>query len=292
MITKELKDAFIFHRRTVARAPYGMDFKGRRAALALYLAQVDVAANVKRYPPSAQGRLMWENGGTPYDWRQHEVMFVESPESVGLRVVGYADEIAGRRIEHTGWYSDSFQSDKYRGVVFQLPSRSGCAVYLSGYQELDHRDKNMTGGYLVALRRQDWNIGDKGADDYRHDSDAAKDAARDADSLAEKNAEESRDHDEAWQNGNRYGDLIREGRDLRLQRRKLMVTLRAARADLAKLGTKFPWADTLCRAIRADIVALKAESARLHAQAEELLSGRASRDPLRSAFAEGAGLDI
>ena len=74
-----------------------------------------------------------------YKW----VRFVENV-SRGLRLVGFADEIAKaegswRSIQHTGWFTDDDQSEKYRGVVYQLPSR-GEPLYVYGYADTNNDD--------------------------------------------------------------------------------------------------------------------------------------------------------
>jgi len=51
-------------------------------------------------------------------------------DTAHLRRVGYADEIAD--IRHTGWFTDDFQEETYRGVVFRLTKLRG---YLVGYED-------------------------------------------------------------------------------------------------------------------------------------------------------------
>lgn len=229
-----------------------------------------------------------------YDWRSSELTFIDKPENMGLRVIGFADEIAKSDyahlsgIDHKGWYTDSEdQSDKFRGVVFQLPSRDGCAVYLSGYQDLDSRDRPNHGGYLVALRPKDWNIGEKGADDYRHDSEAARQAARDADGLAESSSEEARDYSDSWRLGQEYADHIAESRGYRLERRKLMATLGAARRDMNRLAVKSPWVRELCQRICDDIADLKESARKAYDAAQKILSDNPYA--VKDAFNDGAG---
>lgn len=42
----------------------------------------------------------------------------------------WADEVECVSINHTGWWIDSYESDKFRGMVFRLPNRRG---FLAGY---------------------------------------------------------------------------------------------------------------------------------------------------------------
>ena len=67
--------------------------------------------------------------------------------SRGLRLVGFADEIASkeghrRTIDHRGWFTDEDQCGEiYRGVVYQLPSHGDekeCYVY--GYADPNNDD--------------------------------------------------------------------------------------------------------------------------------------------------------
>ncbi len=128
--------------------------------------------------------------------------WIENPESVGLRLVGFADEINGAIINHTGWFTNEFQDESLRGVVFQIPGRNGRARFLSGYA-----DPNNPPAALVDLDIQE-------SDDCRGDESAAeeakRDAARSADSLAESSAESERWYQESWQQGARARELAGE----------------------------------------------------------------------------------
>lgn len=98
----------------------------------------------------------------------------------GLRDTGHADEII--RLDHRGWFADTFQDQTYRGHVWQLPARNGEPVYICGYAEPD-------AGVVVLS-----------ATDGQLDMTSEKeDAARWADRLAEVNARRDCEYSEADQ---------------------------------------------------------------------------------------------
>lgn len=105
----------------------------------------------------------------------------------GLRFVGYADDLAKRAIQHTGWFTDEYQEDKLRGVVYALPSRGGKPVYVSGYE----------GSYNEGCPCLDF------SDLY----DDKKDAAIDADIIAERCAKREREYREASSARCQYDEL-------------------------------------------------------------------------------------
>lgn len=288
-ISSNLLAAYRHHRTHVAVVPRGTDYKGRRAALALYLAREDEAQGVKRYGAKAtQGRLMFVTASATekaqHDWRKQELTFVEEPSAIGLRCVGWCDDIAP--IRHKGWYTSDSQSETYRGVVFQLPARDGCAVYVAGYQELEDGE-NMTGGYLVALRPKDWKHANRGEDESYDPSDARLRAARDADHFAENYAEKERDCQEAYRLGADYAEAMDESRGYRQKRRKLMASLAAARRDMNKLPVKSPWVTEICVKMWEDITALKESAKQAYDKAQEIISSNPYLD--KDAFNDGAG---
>lgn len=88
--------------------------------------------------------------------------------------ITYADEVEGVRIGHTGWFCDSHQDEKARGIVCALTH----GRFLAGYLTEDAGMSYLPTGTL-------------------HDS--AEDAARDADEQARIYAENEREYDEAYQ---------------------------------------------------------------------------------------------
>lgn len=183
-----IRDSFFYHRG-----------RGVPALRAFELAQADQAAGKARFPTYPR-RLAFGWGNARSD---NGAVWVESLPAAGLRLVGWADEIADLR--HTGWYTeDDGDGDIYRGAVVQLPARDGCPLYLAAYA-----DPNNRGAYRVdmsAIIR-----GEHGGEDDR----SKRDAARAADSFAESEAESERDYNRAWRAGRRYEDAAEEIKSIR-----------------------------------------------------------------------------
>lgn len=92
----------------------------------------------------------------------------------------HADEIV--RIGHTGWFTDEFQDEKYRGMVWELcdDAERKDSIFLAGYDEgSGYCCLSCSGGKLDTF-------------------DSAEEAARAADGLAERNAEREREYQENW----------------------------------------------------------------------------------------------
>ena len=96
--------------------------------------------------------------------------YLDSDFMPGLRWQ-YCDDISNARIRHTGWFTNEFQDDKIRGVVFRLPNKRG---FLAGW--------TMGEGMASELDYYVW--------------DDEVDAAHAADSQAEDAAERQREYEE------------------------------------------------------------------------------------------------
>lgn len=244
---------------------------------------------------NAQGSLMFKlPDGTTHDWRKHRVAYVEYPAAVGLRFIGWADEIAGRAISHYGWFikPEPFQDEAYRGCVFQLPSRHGLPIYVPGYARVatfGRREMQET-GYLVALRQRDRETGERDDNQESGYGRAAVDCARSADEIARIDAEEEMRYQESWQVGSQYSDYVAEYKEYRQKRRLLVAALKSAREDIAKLGLTRPWVADICAKLREDIAALKESSREAYDKAQSILRENSYADP--AAFNEGAGMDV
>ena len=90
--------------------------RGKTARAAIVAAREDIFANAKRYGREVTGWNPAAKDGSRW---------IESLEGAGLRFVDYADKLA--RLDHTGWYCDSFESDTFRGCVLQLTGHDGRA---------------------------------------------------------------------------------------------------------------------------------------------------------------------
>lgn len=98
----------------------------------------------------------------------------EDPAAIGLRRVGFADEVS-QSIEHRGWFlDDDFQDETARGTVYQLPTRKGRERFIAGMA-----DPFNDGPAVLCLGTIE---------------DDKCDAARSADWLAERYAEDERDY--------------------------------------------------------------------------------------------------
>jgi hypothetical protein len=157
--------------------------------------------------------------GAAKDWKPRtgkHVRWIESTERAGLRLVGFADEIARaegypRSIDHTGWFTDPYgDSDgSMRGIVFRLPARDGASVYVYGYAD-PHND----GAALLC---------------FDNDADSPMEAARYADSFAERHAEEEREYQVKEMAKERAAELRESAKGSRSELRQIREQLAACR---------------------------------------------------------------
>lgn len=215
----------------------------------------------------------------------------EDAEAIGLRWIGWADEIAGRAVDHRGWYMRADDGGTVaRGCVFALRDRraAGGWRFIAGFREGTNGRNGWasdSGDDAAVLELS--GAGELGDDDgqYMADADGAHDAARAADSIAQRFAEDSREYDTAWQAGARWRDARDEARTLRTEMREVA---HAARANI----TQDP---VICRTLREKITGIRAEIAELRDECEKLADGDApewrfytGNAELRGAFNEGA----
>jgi hypothetical protein len=212
--------------------------------------------------------------------------YFESAAEGGFRFVGFANDIArlrgarGARIDHEGWYSDSFQEATYRPCVLQVTGKGRAARYVAAYQESDND------GFLVDLSE----VFSEGADQQcgcdPRDSDGALEAARAADRFAEREAEKSREYDEAWQAGAQWARL-RE--DEHANRAQLLTLAREARALRVKVSPDE--APTVCAQLRAIVLNLAVEIQASRDKRAEIsdFGAYAIHQGLHLAFNDGAG---
>lgn len=222
--------------------------------------------------------------------------WIENPGAAGLRFVGFSDEIAGRGIDHKGWFLNSFDQDEVaRGAVYQLPARGGRPVYVEALRTGstdkagDWQDMGDQGGALIFL--QERHIGEPGGTSdcpgRKYLSDYAdstmREAARGADQEAEFSAEKERDYQEATSAGFQATELLQESAECKASARDLIRELRKVRqtipANLAPLS---------CRALRSDIKGLLRRCAKLRDESRALVNQWAGND----AFAESYGESV
>lgn len=219
--------------------------------------------------------------------------WIEDPAAVGLRFVGFADEIAPRAVEHRGWFiaPENYDEEVYRGAVYRLPARAGRPIYIAGYREGSQNSSgawsDMSGEPAARVDLRTLIYGEP--DDGRAlPGEAAREAAMAANEIARIAAEREMEYQEAWAAGAEYqrrGESIAEARSFA---RELLAELKAVRATVPERGA-------ICRTLRDKLGALRRDIAESRARRAELLDGHAHmrgtwRDDLWDAFADGADL--
>lgn len=166
--------------------------------------------------------------------------------SRGLRLVGFADEILPRSIQHKGWFTmdDGDNGEVYRGVVYQLPARNGETRYVYGYADPNNDDCALLSFDLV--------------------SDKAE-AAKYADRFAEIFAEYERDYNRAWDAGRRHEALANEIKETRVQVLAIGAEMRAAKRANVQ-------APTICATLRAQVLSLYRSIQKMRKEREELFN--------------------
>lgn len=198
-----------------------------------------------------QGKGHWPKSrshnavGAPFG--RDNLQWAENPSAIGLRFVGYADELSDW-IRHSGWLTNDY-GGAMRGVVYQLPGRKGVSRFIAGYQEFESR-KPMNGD-SAALDLRTVFCSEPGEDCSRYGSDGPKrEAARHGDSIAESHAETEREYNEAWQAARQWDELGDEMTETRASARQLVRDMRAA----IKSGIEA--APSICSALRDRLRAL------------------------------------
>lgn len=242
---------------------------GMTAAAAIAAARKDVAENRTRYTPSHGAGL----GATFAAYGCAGLRWVENPKALGLRKVGFADELA--RIGHTGWYSrEDCDGSLIRGVVYRLAGRGRCALYVAGWADPENDG-------AACLDFADVRRGEADGDDQS----VQREMAREADGIAERCAEAAREHDNAWQSGRRWAELGAEAVDLRTEYRKIRAELREVR-EVCITGVS-----ALCETITARLHRIVVELGNLKSERATLVdlwSGRHVATPLVQSFNDGA----
>lgn len=195
-------------------------------ARCLSIARADVARGATFYgEPDAKAGAPGERGGR----------WMERPEALGLRFVGFSDEIGGRsfrRVDHTGWFlmPDGDGGEVARGCVYQLPARNGQAVYVealrTGGQDRDGawRDMGTQGGAYVFLGER--HLGERGGADCDTEP-AMLDAASGADDEARIYAEKEREYQESYAAGQAAGEADEAAAEARRALLALLADIRA-----------------------------------------------------------------
>ena len=152
--------------------------------------------------------------------------FFQSEQDTGLRRVGWSDEHL--HIRHTGWYSDNYQEETFRGVVFRLSARSGGRErFVAGYFE------SMSEGFVLDLS-EIW-------------EDDLTGAAREGDRLAERAAEKARDFEAKDAAALRIEEIDAELKNVRAEILELCQSIRKA---CPEIGQHKPIRSALRRALQ------------------------------------------
>lgn len=208
------------------------------AGKALAEARERVTNGGRRY----YGKLGTAGLGAPMD---DGGQWAERPSALGLRFVGFADEIGSRYdrrpVDHRGWFIDLHESEVARPCVYLLPSRDGRTRYVPAYREgseISGTWRDMSGEESAVVYLRDVELGDAGGADGTSLEQAAIDAARYADSRAERHAESCKEFAEAWQAGQAYDSAMDEARSARAAFLELRKAMKAdSRAPAAIICT-------------------------------------------------------
>lgn len=326
-VSPELLSAYHFHRAAgLARwqpVRHGLrSISTTLARAALANAREDVAAGRERYT-SSPWRKPVGNGArfATHERDKPALQWIEKPADMGLRFVGYCDKLYSH-IRHTGWYTDAFQNETIRGVVYQLPGRNGKARFVVGHDNPDNGSAENGGpacidwstihesdfeGELRAAKRQIqapyWTPAMNSAGywaESAHES-ARIDAAKAADEFAHVEAERMIDYDRAWQAGAAYAETLESIAETKSELRALLAERRAAKAELRTLGYGHGVkGGTLCAAIERQAHALVDAIGGARDKASKLMEGDGGEylsfwpgdATLKAAFNEGAGRDV
>lgn len=219
---------------------------GARAAL-------EAAAPVALRPHTDRRARLWYGNrggaGPRFEHGGDRLRWIEKTEAMGLRFVGWADDIAG--LNHTGWHcTEAGDFDTLRGGVWQLPGKGRTARLLYGYAEFEGRSEMNPGSAALCVsdvvsvsQRGEWY-----AEDLQNE---AWEAARLADGLAESTAEDRRDYDSAYQAGRAAAEADAEAIEARRELLPLLGELRALRRS-AVAGN----VPAVCARLRRDVDSL------------------------------------
>ena len=278
MTLSPIQSAFRFHLQSRILRAYGDNRP--RAVIAMSKARADVASGKARYPAPMKGHAMRAG----HDADKPGSVYVENPESFGLRLVGrvQADTPRGDIWDSrgdSGWYTQPggyCDDDICFGVVYQLPARKGQSRFVAAYQN-GCNDSGALIDFATVYTSEPGGTWGSAQDD-----DAARDAARAADSMAQAAAESEREYQTAWAAGSDYAD---KGQDIADTRAELLAILAERRAVKGK--GEYP---ALCAAITSKVRDLLAHIEKQRIRRRELAEGERTDLfflPRRKAVARG-----
>lgn len=288
-ITTELRQAYNFHRSQFYH--WKAEWRGTMPAkTALDYARGDIANGKARYTGSPWAKPCG-NGAMS----ERGAQWIERPADMGLRFVGYCDKIRDS-IGHTGWYTDCYNEESIRGVVYQLPGRDGKARFVAGHDNPNNGAADAGGPAFVDFSEiyEESCVGfNYDGSTYASDLDACRDAAGAADEFTRIEAEKEKEYSTAWQAGARYADAIQERAEIKTELRALLVERRNLKAQASAATV------AICSAVESQARDMLATIAKAADKAGKLASGDMPElyfhdgdKRLRDAFNEGAGRDV
>lgn len=177
--------------------------------------------------------------GTPHKSGGYWLRWSETPEDWS-ELKGLADEII--RLDHTGWFVDSYQSESQSGIVREVKTAKG-PRYLACVPDPFNGDKEGNGPCRVEC----WGNGSPVW------YDCEREAARNADGAAESSAEEMREYDEQWQKRATAEETADE----------MQAAIKTARKEARELIAgirESTLAPSLCQRMRREVARLREES--------------------------------
>jgi hypothetical protein len=186
-------------------------------------------------------------------------------ENIGTawRRIGFSDDIAN--LQHGGWFTDNFQDEVLRGIVYKLPTRKSGPVYFVGYADPNNED---------SARGQ-----------IRTDLEDDNAAAYYADNIAETAAESEREYNEAWRLGTKYANTFEVVESQRAIRSNLFAELRKIKSTLSENETP-----TICDTLKAKIRSARRNIKAALQERREIIRDNWISGGLLSSFADGADI--
>jgi hypothetical protein len=153
------------------------------------------------FTPEYSSKFERENRVNRYRWVENL--------SNGLRKAGDAHAIA--KLDHTGWFTDSFQDETVHGEVYRLPSRKGKALFVPAVNDPNNDD-------CACL-------------DFSRITEDETQAARWADEMAQRWAEFEREYREKEAAENRLSEIADEIKEAYQTFRRIAMEIKASKVQ-------------------------------------------------------------
>lgn len=192
-----------------------------------------------RYKSPFRKGAIW--GGTPHKSGGCWLRWSETPDDWS-ELKGRADEII--RLDHTGWFVDSYQSESQSGIVREVKTAKG-PRYLACISDPWNGDKKGNGPCRIECR-------ENGSPVWY---DCEREAARNADNAAEASAEEMREWSE-------QADERQQAEETADEMQTAIKTARKEARELIAGIRQSTLAPSLCERMRRETMARLREEAR------------------------------